>query len=94
MDFHAYNGVQSSMKLSEITFSKSAKEDILDLYGKSVDNEGFIVEKENPSQRVLTPNGEEIRNEEWGGVRKGSEAFIKNDTFSLIELAKWLEWQS
>jgi len=79
------------MKLSQITFSKAARDDILDLYGKSVDNEGFIVERDNPSQRVLTPNGEEIRIEEWGGVRRGSEAFIKNDTFSLIELAKKLE---
>ena len=74
-----------------MTFSKSAKEDILGLYGKSLDDEGFIVEKDNPTQRVLTPNGEEIRVEEWGGIRKGSEAFIKNDTFSLIELAKKLE---
>lgn len=79
------------MKLSPLTFSKPAKEDILELYGKSIDNEGFIVEKDNPSQRVLTPNGEEIHINEWGGIRKGSEAFIKNDTFSLIELAKKLE---
>lgn len=79
------------MKLSQITFSKSAREDILELYGKSVDDEGYIVEKDNPSQRVLTPNGEEININEWGGVRKGSEAFIKNDTFSLIELAKKLD---
>ncbi|MEK6846078.1 MAG: hypothetical protein AABY26_04920 [Nanoarchaeota archaeon] len=79
------------MKLSQITFSKLAVRDILELYGKSLDNEDFIVEKDNPSQRVLTPNGEEIHIEEWGGIRKGSEAFIKNDTFSLIELAKKLE---
>lgn len=79
------------MKLSPLTFSKLAREDILELYGKSIDDEGYIVEKDNPSQRVLTPNGEEIHIKEWGGMRKGSEAFIKNDTFSLIELAKKLE---
>ncbi len=79
------------MKLSQLTFSESARNDILELYGKSIDNEGFIVEKDNPHQRVLTPNGEEIHFKEWGGIRKGSEAFIKNDTFSLIELAKKLE---
>ncbi|MBI2102438.1 hypothetical protein HYT55_01245 [Candidatus Woesearchaeota archaeon] len=79
------------MKLSKITFSESAREDILNLYGKSIDEEGFIVEKENFSQRVLTPQGEEIRLEEWAGIRKGSEAFIKNDIFSLIELAKKLD---
>ena len=42
-------------------------------------------------ERRLLRDGEEIRVEEWGGIRKGSEAFIKNDTFSLIELAKKLE---
>ncbi len=79
------------MKLSLITFSEEAREDILALYGKIIDEEGFIVEKDDPKQRVLTPKGEEIRVEEWGGIRKGSEAFIKNDAFSLIELAKKLE---
>mgnify|MGYP001565613741 FL=1 len=63
----------------------------MELYGKVIDKEGFIVEKDNPSQRVLTPDGEEIHITEWGGIRKGSEAFIKNDMFSLIELAKKLE---
>jgi len=76
------------MKISEITFTREAQEDILDLYGKSLDEEGFIVEKENQNQRVLTPSGEEIHIDEWAGIRKGSEAFIKNDAFSLIELAK------
>jgi len=79
------------MKLSQVTFSESAREDILDLYEKTVDDEGFIVEKQNLNQRVLTPKGEEIHIKEWAGVRKGSEAFVKNDTFSLIELAKKLE---
>lgn len=83
--------MSSSMKLSQITFSESAKIEILDLYGKSVDADGFIVEKDNISERVLTPKGEEIQIEEWAGVRKGSEAFVKKDTFSLIELAKMLE---
>lgn len=79
------------MKLSKVTFSISAREDILELYGKSVDKEGFIIEKDKPSQRVLTPIGEEIQINDWAGIRKGSEAFIKNDAFSLIDLAKKLE---
>ena len=36
------------MKLSQITFSDIVKEDILELYGKVIDKEGFIVEKDNP----------------------------------------------
>ncbi len=79
------------MKISNVTFSKDAREDILDLFGKTVDEEGYIIEKDNPEQRVLTPKGEEILIEEWGGIIKGSEIFVKSDVFSLIELAKRLE---
>lgn len=79
------------MKISNITFSEEAKEDLLDLFGKAVDDEGYIVEKDNPEQRVLTPKGEEIKLAEWCGIHKGSEVFIKSDTFSLIELAKKID---
>ncbi len=79
------------MKIGKMTFSETAKNDILELYHKCIDDEGFIVEKDDPKQRVLTPKGEEIHIDEWAGITKGSEAFIKNDTFSLIELAKRLE---
>jgi len=78
------------MEISNVTFSKEAKKDILNLYGKTIDKEGFIVEIDNQNQRVLTPKGEEIHIEEWAGIIKGSEEFIKSDTFSLIELAKKL----
>ena len=76
------------METSNIRFDDSAKKDMLKLFGKEVDEEGFIVEADNPEQRVLTPYGEEIQLEDWGGVRKGSETFIKKDVFSLIRLAK------
>ncbi len=79
------------MKISPLTFNKDVKEDILELFGKTIDSEGFIVEKENINQRVLTPKGEEIRLEEWAGIIQGSEAFVKSDTFSLMEIAKKVE---
>lgn len=79
------------MKLSNLHFDESAKKDILELYDKTLDEEGFIVEKENIRQRVLTPKGEEIHINDWAGIVKGSEAFVKSDAFSLIELAKKLE---
>jgi len=59
-----------------------------------LDDEGFLVEKENLNQRVLTPKGEEIHFKEWGGIMKGSEAFVKSDTFSLLEIAKKLNGNS
>lgn len=79
------------MKDGIITFDESAKDFALDLFEKKVDSEGFIVEKENEIQKVLTPKGEEILYDEWAGVIHGSEAFVKKDTFSLVELAKKLE---
>ncbi len=72
----------------KLTFDVSAKEDILKCLNKAIDKEGFIVEKNNPSQRVLTVDGEEISIEEFGGVQKGSEVFIKNDLVSLMKLSK------
>jgi len=73
-----------------ITFDSSAKRDILDIFDKAVDEEGYIVEKKNPTQRVLTREGDEITLEKFGGLKKGSEIFIKSDLTSLVNLADTL----
>ncbi len=78
------------MEISSLQFDKSSKADVLDLYDKTTDEEGFIVEKDNINQRVLTPKGEEIHINEWAGIMKGSESFVKSDAFSLLEIAKKL----
>jgi len=69
-----------------ITFDDSAKTEILSFFDKTVDDEGYIVEKDDVTQRVITPDGEEVRLEEFAGIRKGSEIFIKSDLPSLISL--------
>ncbi|MFH1365585.1 MAG: hypothetical protein ABIH28_03310 [archaeon] len=74
-----------------ILFDEQSKETLLEIMKKSVDSEGFIVEKDNPTERVLTKDGEEIKLEEFAGVRKGSEIFIKNDINSILELAETFE---
>ncbi len=79
------------MKLSQVTFTEESKSDILELFEKTLDDENYIVEIDNVNQRVLTPKGEEIHISEWAGVMKGSEAFVKSDAFSLIEIAKKIE---
>lgn len=71
-----------------VTFDDSTKLDILSFIDKTVDKEDFIVEKANPSQRVLTFDGEEITQKEFGGVKKGSEVFIKDDIISLLRISK------
>lgn len=74
-----------------VTFDKSAKNFILDSFNKTTDEEGYVIEKDNPTQRVLTSDGLEIKQEEFGGVKKGSEVYIKSDLISLIKLADDLE---
>lgn len=76
------------MQENIITFDEASKQSLLRIMNKVVDSQGFIVEKENPSERVLTKDGEEIKLEEFAGVRKGSEVFIKNDINSILELAE------
>lgn len=71
-----------------IMFDKSAKKDILGLLGKEIDQESFIIEKTNPRQRVLSFDGEEVTLEDFGGVKKGSEVFIKKDIISLMRFSK------
>jgi hypothetical protein len=72
----------------KITFKKESKNDVLNLFNKKVDAEGYIVEKDNSIQRVLTIDGEEIHEDEFGGLRKGSEIFFKDDLPSLMDLSK------
>jgi len=72
-----------------ITFTASAKHEILRIFDKDVDAEGYIVEKSHPTQRVLTANGEEIKLEEFAGFwKEGSVVHvIKSDLSSLLSLA-------
>ena len=74
--------------INVITFEKSAREDILSFFDKTIDEKGFIVEKEDPTQKVITPDGEEITIDKFAGIRKGSEIFIKSDLNSLINLTE------
>ncbi|MBS3076374.1 hypothetical protein J4481_01375 [Candidatus Pacearchaeota archaeon] len=71
-----------------LTFDSSLKEEILGFFDKEVNTEGVIVEKFNPKQSVLSVDGQEVKIEEFGGIRKGSEVFIKNDLISLMRLSK------
>ena len=74
-----------------ITFEESAKMEILSFFDKTVDKEGFIVEKNDTTQRVITPEGQEVAFNEFAGIRKGSEIFITSDLPSIIDLLDKLE---
>jgi len=71
-----------------ITFDKNLSRDILDIFDKAVNEEGIIVEKLDPFQKVLTKEGDEVSLDEFGGLSKGSLVFIKSDIVSLIDFSK------
>ncbi|GEM_PF-471268 len=69
-----------------ITFDEASRREVLSFFGKTIDSEGYLVEIENPNLKVITQEGEEIKEEEFAGIRNGSEIYIKSDLPSLIEL--------
>lgn len=70
-----------------IVFNKSTLGFILHSLEKNVDGDGFLVESNNPKQRVITQDGEYIKPNEIGVIRPGSQIFIKKDIGSLIKRA-------
>jgi len=74
----------------KITYDKSLTKLVLDAFDKKFDTEGFLVERSNPSQRVLTRDGLEITKNKFGGIKKGSELYISSDLASIISLCKGL----
>jgi hypothetical protein len=74
-----------------ITFTDSAKKEILKIFGMFTDNKGYIVQCVNgKDKRVKTRKGEEIHIDEFGGIHKGFGIF-KGDLGSLIELSDYIK---
>jgi hypothetical protein len=69
-----------------ITFDESAKLEILEAFDRTIDEKRYVVEKDNPHQRVRTQDGEEITIDDFAGIMKGSLVFIKKDLPSLIRV--------
>jgi hypothetical protein len=78
--------MSTSLQEDVITFDFESKRKILSFFGKTIDEDGYLIEEDNPDQRVITPDGDDITLDEFAGIRKGSEIYIKSDLPSLIEL--------
>ena len=72
----------------KITFDESATAFVLDAFGKKTSPDGFVVEKKDADQKVVTPRGEEIQQAEFAGIRKGSIVLLKTNIVSLVEAAE------
>lgn len=80
------------MKKRVITFSRSAKNGILAAFNMQVNPETrCVVEKQDPSRNVLTPDGETVEFANFAGFKKGSLEVIKSDITSLIKLSDALK---
>lgn len=69
-----------------LTFEDPATDFILDLFDKTVNDDGLIANKSDPEDVVYTPAGITIQRNEFAGIRKGSEIFIRSDIDSVLEL--------
>lgn len=77
--------------MKSITFDSSSKEFILNAFNKGIDSDGFIVDKTNENKRVPAIDGSDITIDDFAGVAKGSEVYVKSDIGSLIELCDRLK---
>ncbi len=73
--------------MKTITFDDSSKHIILQIFGKDIDDQGYIVDS-TTHDRVLSPEGEEVLAQDFAGIKKGSEIFITKDLPSLLQFAK------
>lgn len=71
-------------ELAIITFEESAKETILSFFDKVVDDDGFIVEKNDRTKRILASDGKEIKMNEFAGMKNG--VFFRTDISSILSL--------
>jgi len=69
-----------------LTFDESATEFILESFDRGVDEDGYVIDQNG--QRVTTPEGEQIKKEEFAGVEKGSTLYLDDDFTTLVEHVK------
>jgi hypothetical protein len=72
----------------KILFDASLRDYVLEAFGVRPNVDGLLVESKNPDQHVLTQDGQEVEYKRFGGVRKGSEVFMRDDIVSLIQFCE------
>ena len=72
----------------EITFGPSAAETVLEEFGKTTDEEDYIIDAETEERVESYYKEEEIHIEELGGLIRGSTEFIKDDYAEIHQYAK------
>lgn len=70
-----------------VKFERSVISQILKVFSKDTDEDGFIVEK-NSGEKVLTPQGEPVKQENLGMIANGSEVFVEDNFVSKLQYVK------
>lgn len=73
-----------------VTFSQSAKAEILNTFNLRIDQlTGYLVD--NQGKIVSSPDGDPVEARHFAGLKKGSLEVIKSDINSLIKLSDTLK---
>lgn len=67
-------------------FDDVTREFVLAMFDKAIDDEGYIIEADTQN-RVMSPDGNEVHQEDFAGVAPGSEIILTNDLPSLLQYA-------
>lgn len=71
----------------KILFNKQAIPYVLDIFGAAINGDGLIINADS-GDLILDPDKEPISSKEFGGIKKGSEIFFKNDIATILNLAE------
>jgi hypothetical protein len=72
----------------EITFGSDAAETVLEEFGRSTDDEDYIINEETGERETSYYKGEEIHIEEFGGLIDGSVGLVKDDFTEIHQYVK------
>lgn len=77
--------------MNTIVFDDASRKIILQIFGKGIDNQGYIFDLKT-NQRVLSPEGNEVPIQDFAGIKKGSEIFITKDLPALLQQTADLDY--
>lgn len=73
--------------IARLTYTPGALPLILKAFGKHINENGIIVDSET-NEAVLSPEGDELTKENFGGIKKGSIISLKKDLLTAIKLTE------
>jgi hypothetical protein len=71
----------------KLLFNEAALPFILEVFDKTINEDGLIIDMNN-GEPLQTTEGEFLTKYKFGGIKKGSEIFLKDDLLTVIKLAE------